>query len=650
MRFKRPSMRLTALLTMLFMGCGDAPSPVVDEAPDPPFAARRQPEPKGIPSVILIVVDTLRADHVGAYGSKEEFTPNIDSLAARSHLFENAVATSSWTRPSIAGMLTSRFPTSLGLLDKTDSLHDRAVTVQEVLGNQLDFQTFAVITNGNISAQWGFDQGFDQFVWPNLRRSYPDDFPIHVAEGVTQRVLRLIDRREEGRPFFLFALYVDPHDPYLPHPELQTEEELPGRFDGSRRELHELDRLRGTSTSADRERIKHLYAGEVRYADHWIGELLAGLNARGLQDEVMILLTADHGEGLWDHGLRGHGNDLYEESVHAPLVVHLPSMTERDATRISEPVSLADLAPTILATVGAQKPTAFQGSDLSPLMAAESRSPALDYVYAEMDHRGRNFESIRNGSWKLIRRRSEGEAPGRPAVQLFDLASDPEESRNLASHAQARSRRRLADALQQWSLAVLADAASRRLVALSELDDSTLESLRGLGYLGNAEVERAVRDRASAARPARGIAPAGLPEPTDSRIDLSTPPTMHRQVLGGLVRSSNESVFAGNRSAFVLKRQRGHEQWAVDVGIEPEDGPLPVTLEIVAEGGETTVVEIHSPGLYQLEGPLPNSAEPSRVVLELDCRRPGGGPAGAGTHGGSDLTEACIRVNRIFLR
>ena len=290
-------LRLTACA--LVMSCSgpsvpDPPSPAVESADQPPAG------------VVLIVVDALRADHVGSYGSDQGLTPHLDELAEEGYVFENAIATSSWTRASIASMFSSRYPTAISVVGRDDSIGSSVVTVAEVLQVLGNFQTLGVSTNANAGAQYGFAQGFDTFLAPESEGSYPGDFAVPIAETVTRTALALLDERDLSRPFFLFLHYVDPHDPYLPHPGLLDSVEPSGRFDGSRRRLQEMDRTAPSDlTEADVERIKFLYAGEVKYADAWIGALLAGLRDRGLHDDTLIVVTADHGEGLWDHAPRG---------------------------------------------------------------------------------------------------------------------------------------------------------------------------------------------------------------------------------------------------------------------------------------------------------------------------------------------------------
>lgn len=629
-------------------GAGQPPGPY-DEVPDPPFVEQPEVFDSSLSGVVMIVVDTLRADHVGAFGSDRGLTPEIDALAERSHVFEHAIAASSWTRPSIASMLTSRFPTSMGLLDKTDSLQESAVTLPEVLRDQAGFQTFAVITNGNIDAQLGFDQGFDHFVWPHLRRHYPDDFAIHVAEGVTQKVLELLDRRDPRRPFFLFALYVDPHDPYLPHPELMPEPEPKGRFNGSRAQLSVLDLLGLRAEPADYDRIRHLYAGEVRYVDHWIGKLLDGLEERGLTNDVMITLTSDHGEGLWSHNRRGHGNDLYEESVHVPLVVKYPRSTQ--ASRISSPVSLVDLAPTVLAAAGAPKPPSFHGFDLSPLTRGESRGAAFNYVYTEMDHRNQNFDAIRYDGWKLIRKKGSAGTSNGPTTQLFDLASDAGEKHNLANDRRAPNRRRLASALDKWHLAVLDEAASRRQVASSELDHGTLENLRGLGYLGDAETDAVSPETEQ--RELGRIPVYDLPQVSASRLDLSSAGAAHAQLLAGFAPGLEDSTWITRESSVVLSRQAVHEAWELDIEVDSANEQTPLELRIVPEGGDAADIDILSPGYFRIEGSLPPESAEGVVILFIECSPPGEVVSSDGDAQRSrpaPTSTPCVRVTRIALR
>lgn len=447
-------------------------------------------------SFVLVVIDTLRADHLGAYGSSRDLTPSLDALAVDSVVFENPIATSSWTRSSIASMFTSQFPSPMSVLGRDDAIAESTQTLAEVFAQQ-GYATFGVTTNGNAGASVGFAQGFDAFVYPRLKRGYPGDVKMFPAEGVTQTALNWLEERDQERPFFLFLHYTDPHDPYLPHEGLLPVPEPLGGYDGSRVHLRMMDHAyrQGRLLPADMDRIKYLYAGEVKYCDIWIGELVDGLKELGLWNEVMFVVTADHGEGLWDHTFRAHGRDLYEEMIRVPLLIHYPGRDLGRGVRIEEPVSLVDLAPTFLATAGIPIPSEFRGHDLWPLIDDGARQAEQPGIYAELGLDGIHLESVRLDSHKLIRNRARPEGED-SAYQVFDLAKDPGEKNNLMRHDSAIDAR-LRDSLAGWRIA-LADQSrmAKEGIRLDELSAKDLESMRALGYLSEEEYEKAIRHRA----------------------------------------------------------------------------------------------------------------------------------------------------------
>ncbi len=465
---------------------GVGPDPSAD-LPAPPFGPVGVADPPAWPAprvVLLVIIDTLRADHVGAYGAASGSTPALDRLAGTSFVFDQAAATSSWTRSSIASILTSRYPGSLHVLGRNDAIAADALTVAEAVAAR-GWRTAGVFSNGNASPELGFAQGVTDVRTPRLVRGYPGDFQKFTAEGVTAEAIAALRAWHDGgerAPLFLFVHYIDPHGPYLPHPELMPEPEPPGRFSGARPDLDRLDRTWASRLiPADLARIKHLYEGEVRYCDRWVGRLLDALGALGVADRTLVMVTADHGEGLWDHGRRGHGVDLYQEQIHVPLIVHYPGMTAADAARVAEPVSLLDLAPTILAASGIERPGAFEGHDLTPLTRGRARPSALGYVYAEMDLDGRSFESMRVGTSKLIRRRSGWRALLK-ADELYRLDVDPGERDDLSRGDRALVRRLLA-ATDRWDAAIAARRGNHPTMPLRSLSPELHEQLRGLGYV-----------------------------------------------------------------------------------------------------------------------------------------------------------------------
>jgi arylsulfatase A-like enzyme len=444
---------------------------------------------------LLIVIDTLRADHLGAYGSSRNLSPSLDTLANESYLFENAIATSAWTRSSIASMFTSQFPSPLGVLGRKDAIPEEVTTIAEVFQRR-GYSTYGVTTNGNAGASFGFAQGFEAFEYPDIKRSYPGGATKFPAEGVTKMALDWLKTRDATKPFFVFLHYTDPHDPYFPHDGLLPGPEPAGRFDGSRKRLGEMDREFRQSglPQEDMDRIKYLYAGEVKYCDIWIGKLIAGLKELGLWDDLMIIVTADHGEGLWDHSERAHGRDLYEEMIRVPLLVRYPGPADAGGARIATPVSLVDLAPTLLAGAGAPAPAEFRGRDLWNRARRNAETSEQPGIYAELGLDWMHLESVRVGNHKLIRdRRRAAEDDG--AYQLFDLSADPNEKRNVmqaAPDVAPRLRMSLAD----WRNALAEQAlAAKKGMRLDQLSVADLESMKALGYLSAEEYEEAIRAR-----------------------------------------------------------------------------------------------------------------------------------------------------------
>jgi arylsulfatase A-like enzyme len=449
----------------------------------------------GPPNILLVVVDTLRADHLGAYGARTHLTPALDALAEEAYVFEKAFATSAWTKSSIASLFTGIFPSRLSVLGRQDALPQTAQPLAELLAAG-GYQSYGVTTNGNAGAAFGFAQGFEAFEYPEMKRRYPDGATTFPAEGVTRTAMQWLAQRDPQRPFFVFLHYTDPHDPYLPHPGLIAGKEPAGAYDGSREQLEAMDAAyrKGELKEVDQERIRYLYAGEVKYCDLWIGNLIGGLRELGLWNDLLLVVTADHGEGLWDHGERAHGRDLFDEMIHVPLFLKYPRMSAAGAARVTTPISLVDIAPTILAAAGISEPSAIQGRDLRTLLDGDERSDPNDGIYAELSLDHVDLESLRTTEHKILRaRKLPANSPG--SYQLFDLRRDPGERDNLAPRA-PEAVDEMKESLQRWRSRIepAEPDESRRQVALEDLSPSELRSLRDLGYISDDEF-RAAADR-----------------------------------------------------------------------------------------------------------------------------------------------------------
>jgi arylsulfatase A-like enzyme len=452
-------------------------------APAPHVRPTSGPVPAG-PSAILIMVDTLRADHLSCYGSANA-TPAIDALAADGARFAHAYSQASWTRPSVATILTSLYPSSHRAVHKSDVLPDAVVTLPEVM-QASGYRTIGFANNINVAPLFNFQQGFDEYVFlePEFffgatesaaqltiynqlrlireryfsRAKYVENY-YQPAEVVTARGLDWIARNGGGRPFFMFLHYMDPHDPYFTHP-----------FDGQA-----LARVADPNPDPKlADRYRGAYDGEIRYLDEQLGKLFAELKRSGVYDRSLIVLTADHGEEFCEHGGWWHGTTLYDEQIGVPLIVKPPRGSA--AGVVSEAlVSSIDIAPTVLGLTGLAAPDAMQGKALA--LQADA-PPPRDHSFAEQDLEGNILQAFRTDEWKLIQA-NPGNPRGLPPRQLFEVARDPREQHDLAATRTDQL------ATLAAHLAALQSHAEAVAVTGSEtaIDKATEERLRQLGYV-----------------------------------------------------------------------------------------------------------------------------------------------------------------------
>lgn len=418
------------------------------------------------PPILVYLIDTLRADHLGCYGYDRPTSPRIDRFAAGAVRFAGAIAQSSWTRSSVASLLTGLDPRRHGTVGRTDALPDGVDTLAERLA-RLGYETAAWSTNGNVSRVFGFAQGFDLF------RSLPEQrtFELHqLSDGLNEAAFPWLAARGRA-PWFLYLHATDPHGPYTPR------EPFRGRFAaGVDPALGAIETLRALPGEGDSEpaglaeALVRLYDAEIAFNDHQFGRLLDRLEALGLYDDALIVLTADHGEEFRDHGGWQHGRTLYQEQLAVPLLVKLPG-GRAAGTVVDTRVEHVDLVPTILDLLGEPLPDGLDGRSLAPALAAPGRLDPSP-VAAHLDLDGRRLEAVIDGDLKLIRRLSEGPAGRR----LFDLAADPGERHDLA-----RARRVTAGLLDSLLMARRPQAAFAATEAAP--DDELAERLRALGYL-----------------------------------------------------------------------------------------------------------------------------------------------------------------------
>jgi arylsulfatase len=412
----------------------------------------------GKPNVILIVVDTLRSD---ASRTAAEQPGGFATIHKDGVAFERAFSQASWTRPSIATILTSEYPSVHGTEHKMDILPNGANTIAEVLKGQ-GYWTAAFTTNINVAPIFNFQQGFDEFHYlePSFYFGASDSATkLAVYKGLRAAREKLSDKiwfenfyqdahvvdqhveawlgSKPPEPFFLFVHYMDPHDPYF---------EIP--YNG-----HGIARVSTPNPPADeRDELHTLYMEGVRYHDHYLGELFDRLKAQGLYDQSVIAVTADHGEEFHEHGGWWHGTTLYEEALHVPLIIKRPHEPEPGRVRTDLARSL-DIAPTLVAAAGGTAPANFQGIDLFTGTVSE---PLL----AEEDLEGNKLTSLRSGDWKLITA-NPGNPRGLAPHELYDLASDPAERTNVANDQSGKVADLLAQLDQMKARIVRGRAAAR---------------------------------------------------------------------------------------------------------------------------------------------------------------------------------------------
>ncbi len=385
------------------------------------------------PNVVLVVVDTLRADAVGILGGKGR-TPHLDALAREGVWFRHGYAQSSWTRPSVASILTGEYSPAHGAVHKFDPLPSEATTVAEIL-RDAGYWTAAFVTNINVAPIFNFHQGFGEYHY------LPPSFYFGASDSATRlsvyKLLRLLRERflrqrlyyhhyyqdalvvteevrrwlaeDPPRPFFLFLHYMDPHDPYF---------EIPYNGRG-------VARVVDPNPPAERAAEMHrLYTSDVEYFDRHFGALLEEFRRQGFWDNTLFVLAADHGEEFHEHGGWWHGTTLYEEQLRVPIIFRLPRAHTRGEER-NDLAQTVDLLPTILGQLGLAPPRPLPGRDLF----SEAQPPEVLYAHESLE--GNEIESVRWQQWKLIVA-NEGNPRGLPAIALFDLSRDPEERMNLA--------------------------------------------------------------------------------------------------------------------------------------------------------------------------------------------------------------------------
>ncbi|MBI4161969.1 MAG: sulfatase [Acidobacteria bacterium] len=426
-----------------------------------PTLAAGPPSP---PNLLIVTLDTTRADHLSCYGYPHPTSPNIDRIARGGVLFESATTQIPLTGPAHASLMTSRHPRSHGAVRNGVPMRADVPTLAEVLRGH-GYATGAFVSGWTLRRNLtGLDRGFDRFD-DRLEDRYRVVNAQRTADQATDLALQWIGERK-GRPFFLWVHYFDPHSPYRRHPEFYR---LPAGGSSGRNEFgYPLEKVAR-------------YDSEIGFTDREIGRLLGAVDRSGTGPDTLVVITGDHGESFGDHGYVGHGRRVYEANLHVPLIVRFPRNLPGGG-RSSHPAQTIDVMPTVLALLGVPGPMGMEGRDLGPALRGTTDLPEPEIYFETFAGARKKFWRVfspplagvpirvgrRIGAWKYIYDPKTGEH------ELYDLATDPAETINrIRDHPEFLG-------LGRHCLDRHGNHGLRADQALSQEDRRTLKSL---GYL-----------------------------------------------------------------------------------------------------------------------------------------------------------------------
>jgi arylsulfatase A-like enzyme len=470
-----------------------------------PSCTRRAAAP---PRILLVSIDSLRADHVGCYGYACNTTPRLDRLASEGARFATAVSTSSWTLPAHMSLLTGLLPSVHGL-QRTSSGLDAARTLVGEIFRDAGVRTAGFVSSPYLDERYGFARGFETYrnLWgasDSLGASRPDGRVYASAHG-DRTGAAVIDSAtawlgaHHGEPFFLFVHLWEPHYDYIPPPPYDTLFVAPGpRSALSMEGFYRNEEIHAKMAASDLAYVVAQYDGEIAYADALVGRLLDALEALGLAGETLVAVTADHGDEFFEHGGKGHRHTLYDEVTLVPLIVRGPGV--RAGVEIAAPASLIDVAPTLLSMSGLPRHDEMMGEDLAALLAGRAVSERVatatiggrgesrplrpaPYAVSELEmtfvpgKRGfcRAF-AVRSDRWKTIRDCTD-------FVEAYDLAADPGERAPIAAPDSGDSSPLAISAALRGAVDRYAAALPRRGARPVKIEKDLEERLRSLGYV-----------------------------------------------------------------------------------------------------------------------------------------------------------------------
>ena len=444
-------------------------------------AATRAPQP---PNIILVSIDSLRADHLGCYGYERPTSPTIDRLAAEGVRFDNAISPSSWTLPAHAAMFTGLYNSAHAIVDTGMRLADEHLTLAEQLSAG-GYATVGFFGGPHLHPTFGLAQGFAEYfncMMPLLEMGDEAEVPdeshhlSHVditGPRTIEKLSAWLETAKLERPLFLFLHLWDVHYDYIPPSRYVEMFDSDYGGDVTAENYMRNGAINPNMTARDLEHVVALYDGEIRFTDDNLERMLAALGRHGRLDNTLIVITSDHGDEFFEHGWKGHQRTLFEEMVRVPLIMHWPGALESGLI-VEDQVRLIDLLPTLLSLAGVRLGSEVQGRDLSPLLRGETL-PAQSAL-CELLVDDRDYHALRTNAWKVVLDRP------RKRAFFYDLRADPREQSPLAVMSE-QFRSGLGELRQLRKASITLGQRLGRAARDAQISEELETRLRSLGYI-----------------------------------------------------------------------------------------------------------------------------------------------------------------------
>jgi arylsulfatase A-like enzyme len=464
--------------------------------------------PKTRPNVLIYLIDTERADHASLYGYARDTTPFMKKLGGQGLVFDDCQVQAPRTKQSTASLMTSLYSYTHGIVHDYDTIPKGSTTLAEQL-RAAGYVTASIVANPFAGRITGLGRGFDYLEeWAVVQRYRTDAHDRGTdSEAVNKIAFPWLDQHKD-EPFFLYAHATDPHAPYRPpagfEEKFANSSETP-EFDRNYKSLGGKIKYAGgtvvnragarqAGVDPDRfiRRAMDRYDGEILHNDSSLEQLVGKLKQLGVLDNTLIVVVSDHGEEFWEHGWTSHGHSLYQELTHAVFLMWNPKLIPVPR-RISDPVQLIDLMPTVLDLLGVKIPDVVEGQSLAPFAKGQvfrRRSPVMTSRFADPEAKKIGFVpenridaiAFLDANWKLIYR-EKGDEAGVSKLELYDRRTDREETKNLAAQNPREVNQLLAE-ITKWTEAQKQIRKFLGQGAKANINRQTLEQLRSLGYIG----------------------------------------------------------------------------------------------------------------------------------------------------------------------